>query len=231
MQFRVGAGAGRRPHPGPAPPAAAAGLDPAGPTRKPDHSWEITIGGLFKTTWLINGELQPGLRRHLPEARLDRHLGDPQPHQRRPPDAPPPHRLVPARPRRQAAAALGRLPQGHLLRLSGERILRRRPPLRLHRQFVIHCHMLDHEDHGLMSQFEVVRSRSSSHRRQGHDGAVGDELIHRFRGPARPRPCRHRGLPRPQARAALRRRADRGGRRRPGGARGAGRRPGARPGR
>ncbi len=25
-------------------------------------------------------------------------------------------------------------------------------------KFVIHCHMLDHEDHGLMSQFEVVRA-------------------------------------------------------------------------
>ena len=24
-------------------------------------------------------------------------------------------------------------------------------------KFVIHCHMLDHEDHGLMSQFQVVR--------------------------------------------------------------------------
>ena len=23
-------------------------------------------------------------------------------------------------------------------------------------KYVIHCHMLDHEDHGLMSQFEVV---------------------------------------------------------------------------
>ena len=23
-------------------------------------------------------------------------------------------------------------------------------------KFVMHCHMLDHEDHGLMSQFEVV---------------------------------------------------------------------------
>ena len=22
---------------------------------KPDHTWEITVGGLFKTTWLING--------------------------------------------------------------------------------------------------------------------------------------------------------------------------------
>ena len=24
-------------------------------------------------------------------------------------------------------------------------------------KFVVHCHMLDHEDHGLMSQFEVIR--------------------------------------------------------------------------
>ena len=24
-------------------------------------------------------------------------------------------------------------------------------------KFVVHCHMLDHEDHGLMSQFEVVQ--------------------------------------------------------------------------
>ena len=24
-------------------------------------------------------------------------------------------------------------------------------------KFVIHCHMLDHEDHGLMAQFEVVK--------------------------------------------------------------------------
>ena len=23
-------------------------------------------------------------------------------------------------------------------------------------KYVLHCHMLDHEDHGLMSQFEVV---------------------------------------------------------------------------
>ncbi len=23
-------------------------------------------------------------------------------------------------------------------------------------KFVVHCHMLDHEDHGLMSQFEVI---------------------------------------------------------------------------
>ena len=27
-------------------------------------------------------------------------------------------------------------------------------------KFVVHCHMFDHEDHGLMSQFEVVRRPS-----------------------------------------------------------------------
>jgi FtsP/CotA-like multicopper oxidase with cupredoxin domain len=25
-------------------------------------------------------------------------------------------------------------------------------------KYVVHCHMLDHEDHGLMSQFEVVEA-------------------------------------------------------------------------
>jgi FtsP/CotA-like multicopper oxidase with cupredoxin domain len=26
-------------------------------------------------------------------------------------------------------------------------------------KFVLHCHMLDHEDHGLMTQFQVVKKR------------------------------------------------------------------------
>ena len=29
-------------------------------------------------------------------------------------------------------------------------------------KYVVHCHMLDHEDHGLMSQFEVVEPRTRS---------------------------------------------------------------------
>ena len=112
-------GARARPDPGAAPAAPAARLDQAASRRKPDHTWTITIGGLFKTDLADQRpDLQPGLRRRLPEAGHDRDLGDPQPDQRRPPDAPAPHRLVPARARRQAAAALGRLPQGHLLRLS-----------------------------------------------------------------------------------------------------------------
>ena len=47
--------AAARPHPRAAPAATAAGLDAKRVTRKPDRSWEISIGGLFKTTWLING--------------------------------------------------------------------------------------------------------------------------------------------------------------------------------
>ena len=31
-------------------------------------------------------------------------------------------------------------------------------------KYVIHCHMLDHEDHGLMSQFEIVGGRADAER-------------------------------------------------------------------
>ena len=46
---------------------------------QPDHTWKITIGGLFKTDLADQRQdLRPGPRRHLPEARHDRDLGDPQ---------------------------------------------------------------------------------------------------------------------------------------------------------
>ena len=103
--------------------------------RKPDQRWEITIGGFFKTTWRINGRtFNPAHVRGLPEAGHDRDLGDRQQDQRRPRDAPAPHRLVPARAQRQAAAALGRLPQGDVLRLPQRKDPPRRPLLRLHRE-------------------------------------------------------------------------------------------------
>ncbi len=41
-------------------------------------------------------------------------------------------------------------------------------------KFVIHCHMLDHEDHGLMTQFEVVESVARL--------PAGDEVARRRRG-------------------------------------------------
>ena len=56
MQFRVDAG---RVPTGPG-CRGSCGRCRSGPCRrrrrrKPDRTWEITIGGLFKTTWLING--------------------------------------------------------------------------------------------------------------------------------------------------------------------------------
>ncbi|HMC06529.1 MAG TPA: multicopper oxidase family protein [Solirubrobacterales bacterium] len=41
-------------------------------------------------------------------------------------------------------------------------------------KFVIHCHMLDHEDHGLMDQFEVVASKAAQ--------PASDEVARRRRG-------------------------------------------------
>ena len=79
-------------------------------------------------------DLQPRPRRRLSRHRHDRDLGDRQPHRGRPHDAHPPHRLVPARARRQAAAAVGRLPQGDLLRLPRGTDPGRRALRRLHRQ-------------------------------------------------------------------------------------------------
>jgi hypothetical protein len=41
-------------------------------------------------------------------------------------------------------------------------------------KFVIHCHMLDHEDHGLMDQFEIVSSAARQ--------PASDEVARRRRG-------------------------------------------------
>ncbi len=125
---------------------------------KPDRTWEISIGGLFKTTWLINGrtfnpahaDARPKLgttetweivnrtdvahvmHMHLTDWYLLSRNGRP----------PPPWEdclkesfLV--YPRERILVA------GHFADYTGK--------------FVIHCHMLDHEDHGLMAQFEVVK--------------------------------------------------------------------------
>jgi spore coat protein A len=82
--------------------------------RRPDKQWEITIGGFFKTTWRINGRtFNPAHSEAFPKLNTTETWEI----QRRPRDAPAPHRLVPARAQRQAAAGLGRLPQGDVFRL------------------------------------------------------------------------------------------------------------------
>jgi FtsP/CotA-like multicopper oxidase with cupredoxin domain len=126
--------------------------------RKPDHTWTITVGGLFKTTWLINGrtfdpayaDAHPVLGSTVTWAIHNRtrvahvlHLHHTDWYLLSRDGRPPPpwedclketffvfpgERIVVA---------------GHLTDYAGK--------------FVIHCHMLDHEDHGLMSQFAVVR--------------------------------------------------------------------------
>jgi FtsP/CotA-like multicopper oxidase with cupredoxin domain len=125
----------------------------------PDRTWKISIGGLFKTTWLLNGrtfnparadahpvlgttetwelvnhtDVAHTMHMHLTDWYLLSRNGKP----------PPPwedclKETFLLYPREHLLVA------GHFADYTGK--------------FVIHCHMLDHEDHGLMTQFEVVKS-------------------------------------------------------------------------
>lgn len=124
---------------------------------QPDHRWEVTIGGLFKTTWLING-------RTFNPARAD---------------------AFPVLGTTAVWEIFNRTSVAHVMHLHhndwylltrdgrpsppwedclketffvypGERIAIAGHFSDHAGKFVIHCHMFDHEDHGLMSQFEVV---------------------------------------------------------------------------
>jgi spore coat protein A, manganese oxidase len=125
---------------------------------EPDSRWEITIGGFFKPTWRINGRtFNPARSEAFPR------LGTTETWE-----------IV----NRTAVAHVMHLHHSDWLLL--ERDGKPPPPwenclketffvfpnekilLAGHfadhaGKFVIHCHMLDHEDHGLMSQFQVVR--------------------------------------------------------------------------
>jgi spore coat protein A, manganese oxidase len=125
----------------------------------PDRTWTISIGGLFRPTWLING-------RTFNPARAD---------------------AFPVLGTTETWEIVNRTGVAHLMHLHhtdwyllardgkkpppwedclketffvypGERILLAGHFADHPGKFVIHCHMLDHEDHGLMSQFEVVRA-------------------------------------------------------------------------
>ncbi len=127
-------------------------------SHKPKHTWEVSIGGAFKTTWLING-------RTFNPARADAHprLGTTETWE-----------IV----NRTDVAHLMHIhhTDWYLLSRNGrppppwedclketfflyprERILVAGHFADYTGKFVIHCHMLDHEDHGLMAQFEVVK--------------------------------------------------------------------------
>jgi FtsP/CotA-like multicopper oxidase with cupredoxin domain len=127
-------------------------------SEKPKYTWEITIGGLFKTTWQINGRtFNPTYAGAHPKLgttetweivnRTDvahvMHL----------------HHTdwyLLARNRRKPPPWEDCLKETFFV-YPRERILLAGHFADHPGKFVIHCHMLDHEDHGLMAQFEVVR--------------------------------------------------------------------------
>lgn len=127
-------------------------------SQEPKRTWEISIGGLFKTTWLINGrtfnparaDARPKLgsvetweivnrtdvahvmhMHHTDWYLLARNGRKPPPWE----DCLKESFFIYPRERLLVA--------GHFVDYTGK--------------YVIHCHMLDHEDHGLMAQFEVVK--------------------------------------------------------------------------
>ncbi len=127
-------------------------------SRKPDHTWTISIGGLFKPVWQING-------RTFNPARADTTVAL---------DSTATWEIV----NRTGVAHMMHLHHTDWYLLArdgkppppwedclketfflypGERILLAGHFADYTGKFVVHCHMLDHEDHGLMSQFEVVK--------------------------------------------------------------------------
>jgi spore coat protein A len=128
-------------------------------SRTPDHTWKIEIGGYFTPTWVINGRtFNPARADAFPEI-----------------DSTVTWEVV----NKTAVAHLihmhhtdwyllernGRPPppwedclKETFFILPSERILVAGHLSDYLGKFVIHCHMLDHEDHGLMSQFEVVKA-------------------------------------------------------------------------
>lgn len=124
---------------------------------KPDMTWEVTIGGLFKTTWLINGRtFNPARAEAFPKIGttavwdfINRtavahvmHLHHSDWYLLSRNGKPPP-------PWEDCLKDTFFVFPGDRIRVAGR--FGDHPG-----KFVIHCHMFDHEDHGLMSQFEVV---------------------------------------------------------------------------
>jgi FtsP/CotA-like multicopper oxidase with cupredoxin domain len=143
--------------------------------RAPDRTWVITIGGAFRPVWLING-------RTFNPARADAH---------------------PVRGTTETWQITNRTAFTHIMHMHhtdwymlarngrepkpwedclketffvepGDTILVAGHFSDFTGKYVIHCHMLDHEDHGLMSQFQVVRNAASQPR--------NDEVARRRRG-------------------------------------------------
>jgi len=158
MQFRVGAGRVRdRTHvPRHLRPLPAWTREVG---RKPDKRWEITIGGFFKTTWRINGRtFNPAHVEAFPKLNtietweivnktnvahvMHLHHTD---------------WYLLERNGRRPPSYEDCLKETFFV-YPNEKILLAGRFADYTGKFVVHCHMLDHEDHGLMSQFQVVRA-------------------------------------------------------------------------
>jgi FtsP/CotA-like multicopper oxidase with cupredoxin domain len=126
--------------------------------REPDRSWTISIGGAFKTTWLLNGRTyNPARSDAYPELgttetwELFNRTGVAHVMHMHHTDW-----YLLARDGRRPPPFEDCLKETFFVH-PGERILVAGRFADHPGRFPIHCHMLDHEDHGLMSQFEVVR--------------------------------------------------------------------------
>jgi spore coat protein A, manganese oxidase len=126
--------------------------------RVPDHTWRITIGGLFKTTWQING-------RTFNPAFADAHpkLGTTETWEVHNQTSVA-HVMHLHHTDWYLLARDGKRPppwedclKDTFFVYPGEKIILAGHFSDYTGKFVVHCHMLDHEDHGLMSQFQVVR--------------------------------------------------------------------------
>ena len=127
--------------------------------RRPDQRWEITIGGGFKTKWLLNGRtFDPAHVEAFPKLNTTEvweivnrtsvahvmHIHHTDWYLLQRDGKPPPpwedclKETFFVFPNEKILLA------GHFADYTGK--------------FVIHCHMLDHEDHGLMGQFQVVHN-------------------------------------------------------------------------
>jgi len=128
-------------------------------SRMPDHTWTISIGGAFKPIWLINGRTFNPARADATVAldstvtwEIVNHTGVA-------------HMMHLHHTDWYLLARDGKPPppwedclKETFFVHPGERLLLAGHFSDYTGKFVIHCHMLDHEDHGLMSQFEVVRA-------------------------------------------------------------------------
>jgi spore coat protein A len=126
--------------------------------RVPDFTWTISIGGAFRTTWLINGRtFNPAHVEHRPK------LGTTETWEivNRTGVAHVMHLhhtdwYLLARDGREPPPWEDCLKESFFV-FPNERILVAGRFSDHTGKFVVHCHMLEHEDHGLMSQFQIVR--------------------------------------------------------------------------